>query len=145
MQIRIVLTLLSALLITSCGTTKLSKNEINEVDAGSKAIVRTYNQSLVAGMILGDEPVARIRAVDGKKVDTKLFKLDEQIALDVGLHKIEFSCSDRAGYNEKDFTETIELDLKAHHEYLVRCSFDSAFGVNGSYDSSFSVKEKRLK
>ena len=145
MQVRIVLTLLSALLITSCGTTKLSRSEVNAVDAGKKAIVRTYNQPLLAGMIFGDMPVARIRAVDGKKIDTELFKLDEQIALDVGLHKIEFSCSDRAGYNEKDFTEIIQLDLKAHHEYLVRCSFDSNFGVNGSYEGSFSVKEKRVK
>lgn len=137
--------ILSALLITSCGTTKLSKKAINEVDAGRKAIVRTYNQPLVAGMILGDMPVARIRAVDGKDVDTELFDLDDQIAIDVGLHKIKFSCKARGGYDERDFTEVIELDLKPHYEYLVRCSFDSKFGVNGSFESSFDVEEKSLR
>ncbi len=145
MQIRIVLTLLSALLITSCGTTKLSSKDISEFDAGRKAIVKTYNQPLVAGMILGDEPVVKIRAVDGKKVETEIFNLDDQIALDVGSHKIEFSCSDRGGYDERDFSETIELDLKPHHEYLVRFSFDSNFGANGYYTGSFSVKEQKVK
>lgn len=145
MHIRIIVTLISAVLITSCGTTKLSSNDISEFNAGKKAIVRTYNQPIVAGMIFGEEPVAKIIAVDGKKIDTGRFKLDEKITVDVGLHEIEFSCSDRGGYDERDFTEIIQLDLKPHHEYLVRCSFDSALGVNGSYGSSFSVKEKRLK
>ena len=145
MHTRIIVTLVSAVLITSCGTTKLSSNDISEFNAGKKAIVRTYNQPIVAGMIFGEMPVAKIIAVDGKKIDNRVFKLDEQITIDVGLHEIEFSCSARGGYDERDFTEIIKLDLKSHHEYLVRCSFDSAFGVNGSYEPSFSVKEKRLK
>jgi hypothetical protein len=138
MNIRILVTLLSALLITSCGTTKLSKKDISAFDAGKKAIVRTYNQPIVATMIFEEMPVARIRAVDGKDVDTELFNLDDQIVVDVGLHEIEFSCQARGGYDERDFSEIIKLDLKPHHEYLVRCSFDS-------FGSDFSVKEKRVK
>ena len=145
MHIMILVTLLSTVIITSCGTTKLSSKELTEIDAGKKAIVQTYNQPLVAGMIFGEQPVAQIIAVDGKKIDVERFKLDEKIAVDVGLHKIEFSCTDRSGYNEKDFTEIIQLELKPYHEYLVRCSFDSAFGSNGSYEGRFGVKENRLK
>ena len=145
MHIRILVTLLSTVFITSCGTAKLPSKELSEIDAGKKAIVRTYNQHIVATMIFEKMPVARIRAVDGKKIDIGQFNLDSQIALDVGLHEIEFSCEARGGYDERDFTEIIQLDLKPHHEYLVRCSFDSAFGVNGSYDASFGVEEKRIK
>lgn len=145
MRIRIIVTLISSVLITSCGTTKLSSKDISEFNAGKKAIVQTYNQPIVAGMIFGEQPVVQILAVDGKKIDVGRFKLDEKITVDVGLHNIEFGCSNRGGYDERDFTEIIQLDLKPHHEYLVRCSFDSAFGSNGSYEGSFSVKEKRLK
>jgi len=120
-------------------------NDVSDVDAGKKAIVRTYNRPLVGAMIFGEEPVVKIMAVDGRKIDAALFKLDEQIAVDVGLHEIEFSCSAREGYDERDFTEIMKLDIKPHNEYLVRCSFDSAFGADGSYEGSFSVKEKRLK
>jgi hypothetical protein len=123
----------------------LYSKDISEFNAGKEAIVQTYNQPLVAGMIFGEQPVAQIIAVDGKKIDVVLFKLDEKITVDVGLHKIEFRCSNRGGYDERDFTEIIQLDLKPHHEYLVRCSFDSAFGPNGSYVGSFGVIEKRLK
>jgi len=145
MYIRILITLLLSILITSCGTAELSRKDLFEFKSGKKAIIKTYNQPIVAGMILGQEPVTKIISVDGKKIDIKKFKLDEQIAIAVGSHKIEFSCSDRSGYNEKDFTDIIQLVLKPYHEYLVRCSFDSSFGVNGSYEGSFSVKEKSLK
>jgi len=145
MHIKVIVAIILASLITSCGTTKLSSIDIAEFNAGKKAIVRTYNQPLLAGMILGQEPVTKIISVDGKKIDIRPFKLDEQITVDVGLHRIEFSCSDPSGYNEKDFSEIIQLETKPYHEYLVRCSFDSAFGINGTYDSRFSVEEKHLK
>ena len=145
MHISIIVTLISSVLITSCGTTKLSSKDISEFNAGKEAIVQTYNQPLVAGMIFGEQPVAQIIAVDGKKIDVVLFKLDEKITVDVGLHKIEFRCSNRGGYDERDFTEIIQLDLKPHHEYLVRCSFDSRFAAGGGYQSSFYVEEKSLE
>ncbi len=145
MHTRILLALLSAVLITSCGTTKLSRQELSEVEAGRKAIVRTYNQPLVAGMIVDDMPVTQILAVDGRKIDSAVFRLDEQVAVDVGPHEIEFACVDRSADNEKDFTEVIQMDLKPHHEYLVRCSFDSGFGPDGTYVGDFDVKEQRIK
>ena len=141
---RILLALIFSAMVTSCGTTQLSKSDVSGVDAGKKAVVKTYNRPLVAGMIFGDEPVTKIIAVDGVKVGGAAFKLDEQVAIDIGIHKIEFSCSNRSGYDERDSTEIIELDLKPNHEYLVRCSFDSSYGDNGSYQTSFSIKEKRL-
>jgi hypothetical protein len=134
-HIRILVTLLLAVLITSCGTTKLSKKDISDFDAGKKAIVKADNMPLMAEIILWKKPVVKIRAVDGKDVDTELFNLNDQIVVDIGLHKIEFSCSDRAAEYEKDFTETIELDLKPHHIYLVDCWFESGF----------SVEEKHVK
>ena len=139
------LCILSALLIASCGTTKLSKIDRDEVDSGRKAIVKTYNQPLLASMVFEEMPVVRIMSIDGRDVDPEMFKLDDQIALDLGVHEIEFSCSARGGYDERDFTETIKLDLRPHHEYLVRCSFDSRYGAGGSYTASFSVKEKSLE
>jgi len=139
------LALILVALITSCGTTKLTKDDQAGVDAGNKAIVKTYNQPLIGAMIFEEQPVTQILSVNGEKVDGETLKLDEQIALDIGVHKVEFSCSDRGGHNEKDYIEIIQLELKPHHEYLVRCSFDSGFGPNGSYEGSFSVKEKRLK
>ncbi len=145
MYTRIIVAIISTVLITSCGTTRLSKNDISDFKTGTKAIVKTYNQPLAAGLIFGDEPVTKIIAVDGKKIHGATFKLDEQITVDVGLQQIEFSCSNRGGYDERDFTEVIQLDLKPHHEYLVRCSLDSAFGTDGSNEGSFSIKEKSLK
>jgi hypothetical protein len=142
---RAMLACILALALTSCGSTKLSKSDISDVKMGEKAVINTYNQPLIGRIIFGEQPVTKILSVDGKKVDGEIFKLDEQIAVDVGIHKIEFSCSDRGGYNENDFTEIIQLDLKPHHEYSVRCSFDSAFGADGSYEGSFSVKEKNLE
>ncbi|MDH3975043.1 MAG: hypothetical protein OEV42_12250 [Deltaproteobacteria bacterium] len=121
--------ILSVLLITSCGTTKLPGKDISDFEAGRKAIVRADNMPLWAEILLWKKPVVRIRAVDGKDVVSEIFSLNDQIVLDAGLHKIEFSCSDRAGYNEKDFTEILELDLKSHHEYLVDCWFESGFRV----------------
>lgn len=96
-------------------------------------------------MIFGDQPVTKIIAVNGKKVRIANFKLDEQITVDIGSHQIEFLCSKRNGYDERDFSEVIKINLNPHHEYLVRCSFDSSFGTNGSYQGDFSVKEKKLK
>ena len=145
MHIRIMVILLSAVITTSCSTTKLSSKELSEFDVGKKAIVKTNNQPILAGIIVEDMPVVQIIAVDGRKIDSEIFKLDEQIAIDVGSHQIEFSCTSRGGYDERDFTEIIQLDLTPHHEYLVRCSFDSAYGTNGSYEGSFSIKEKNLK
>ena len=145
MYIRIIVTLISSVLITSCGTTKLSSKDISEFNAGKKAIVQTYNQPLIGAIIFEEQPVTQIIAVDGKKLPSEIFKTDEKIAIDVGFHKVEFRCTNRSGYDERDYSEVIELNLKPYHEYLVRCSFDSAFGSNGSYEGSFSVKEKRLK
>jgi len=145
MRYRVTAIVVMAFLTTSCGTTKISSNDMAEVNAGTKAIVQTYNQPLVGGMIFGDQPVVKIISVDGKKIDSAILKLDEQLALEVGSHVIEFNCSNRAGADERDFSETMRLDLKPHHKYLVRCSFDSSFGPNGTYTGSFSVKEKSIK
>lgn len=127
--IRILVALVSAVLISSCGTTGLSKKDVSDFDAGRKAIVRADNMPLWAEILLWKKPIVKIRAVDGRDVDTKLFNLNDQIVVDVGLHEIEFSCSDRAAHDERDFSETIELDLRPHHVYLVDCWFESGFNV----------------
>lgn len=145
MYTRIIVAIISSVLITSCGTTKLSTKELSDFNSGKKAILQTYNQPLIGSMIFGEQPVTQIISVDGKKLDSVIFKTDEKIAIDVGFHKIEFSCVSRSGYDERDYSEIIELDLKPYHEYQVRCSFDTDFGPNGTYTGSFSVKEKSLK
>lgn len=146
MHIRTIIALIAVVSISSCGTTAISRNEITEVDAGRKALLRTYNQPILAGMIFGDQPVAKIISAEGmNKDDMELLKLDEAIAVDVGLKKIIVSCSNRAKYDERNSTEIIQIDFKPYHEYLVRCSFDSVYGSGGSYVTSFSVEENRLK
>lgn len=145
MNIRIFVMLSSFTLMTSCSTTKLSTTEISEIDSGKKVILQTYNQPLIAAIILDEQPVTQIMSVDGKKVSSEIFKTDEKIAIDVGTHKVEFHCTSRSGYDERDYSEVIELDLKPHHEYLVRCSFDTEFGPNGTYIGNFSVNENRIK
>ncbi len=145
MNIRIFVMLSSFTLMTSCSTTKLSTTEISEIDSGKKVILQTYNQPLIAAIILDEQPVTQIMSVDGKKVSSEIFKTDEKIAIDVGTHKVEFHCTSRSGYDERDYSEVIELDLKPHHEYLVRCSFDTEFGTNGTYIGNFSVNENRIK
>lgn len=145
MNVRILVVLVFSALITSCGTTKLSTKEISEINSGKKAILRTYNQPLIGAIIFGEQPVAQIIAVDGKKLASEILKLDEKIAIGVGFHKVEFRCTSRSGYDERDYSEVIELDLKPYHEYIVRCSFDTDFGPDGTYTGSFSVKEKRVK
>ena len=146
MYIRAIVAVMSVVSIASCGTTALSRDEITEVDAGKKAILRTYNQPILAGLIFGDQPVTKIISVEGmNKKDVELLKLDEAMAVDVGLRRISLSCSNRAREDERDSTEIIEIDFKPYHEYLVRCSFDSAYSAGGSYATSFSVEERRLK
>ncbi|MDH5784792.1 MAG: hypothetical protein OEZ16_04190 [Chromatiales bacterium] len=145
MQTKIIAALLLSILTSSCGTTKLSTKESSEFDSGKKGILQTYNQPLLASMILNEQPITQIISVDGEKLPSVIFNTDEKIAIDVGLHKIDLSCVSRSGYDERDYSEVIELDIKPYHQYLVRCSFDSEFGPNGTYTGSFSVKEKRLK
>jgi len=145
MNIRIFVVAALSALIASCGTTKLSTKEISEITSGKKAVLQTYNQPLLGAILFEEQPVTQIIAVDGNKLASEIFKLDEKIALDVGPHKVEFRCTNRGGYDERDFSEVIELDIKPYHEYLVRCSFDSDYGPNGTYTGSFSVKAKRIK
>ena len=134
-----------ALLVASCGATKLSGEDISDVGAGRKAIVRTSNQSLLGSIVFSEEETAQILTVDGAEIDSAVLKLDEQLALEIGKHVLEVGCVDRSGYNEKDFTEIIELDVKPHHEYLISCSFDSRFGPDGTYVGSFHVEERPVK
>jgi hypothetical protein len=145
MNTRIIVLLIFSIFVASCGTTKLSTKELTEFDSGKKAILQTYNQPLIGSLLFEEQPVTQIISVDGKKVDSIIFKTDEKIAIDVGLHKIKFSCVSRSGPDERDYSEVIELELKLHHEYLVRCSFDTDFGPDGPYTGSFSVKENRVK
>lgn len=144
MRYRASVVFVATFLTTSCGTTKISGSDMSEVNAGRKAIVQTYNQPLVGGLIFGDQPVVKIISVDGQKIDSAILKLDEQLAIAVGSHSIEFNCVNRASHDERDFSETMTLDLKPHTRYLVRCSFDSSFGPNGTYTGGFSVKEKPI-
>ena len=134
-----------ALLVASCGTTELSREDLSDVGAGRKAIVRTSNQSLLGSIVFSEEETAQILTVDGKEIDSAVLKLDEQLALEIGKHVLEVGCVDRSGYNEKDFTEIIELDVKPRHEYLISCSFDSRFGPDGTYVGSFDVEERPVK
>lgn len=145
MNIRIIVIFAFSLLVTSCGTTKLSTKELSEFDSGKKAILQTYNQPLIGTMIFGEQPVTQIVAVDGKKLASVIFMTDEKLAIDVGVHKIEFSCVSRSSYDERDYSEVIELDIKPYHQYLVRCSFDADFGPDGTYTGHFSIEEKRAK
>lgn len=137
--------LVLAVFVAACGTTPVPASDAAAVAAGTKALLSTFNQPLLASMILGEEPLTQIIAVDGRKLDSQILKLDEAIALDVGPHVVEFSCVRRSGPDERDYNETMRLDLKPHHEYRVRCSFDTDFGPNGTYTGSFSVEEQRLK
>ena len=145
MNTRLIATLTCSVLVASCGTTKLSTKELSEFDSGNKAILQTYNQPLIGAILFEEQPVTQIIAVDGKKLASEIFKTDEKIAIDTGVHKVEFRCVSRSGYDERDYSEVIELDIKSHHEYLVRCSFDSDFGSDGAYTGKFSVNEKRVR
>lgn len=145
MQLRITLLLFIALSLQACGTTPLSSTELNAVKTGKKAIVRTANIPLLGSMMLGEEAVVQIIAVDHKDIDSDMFKLDGQIALDIGKHVIEFRCRSRKGADDREARELISIDLKPHTEYLVRCSFDSAYASGGGYQTSFHIKERKLK
>lgn len=131
--------------VAACGTTEPSPREASEVAAGKKALVRTFNQPLLASMILGEEPVTQIVAVDGRKFDSAVLKLDEAVAMEVGTREVDLRCVRRSGHDERDYGRTLRLELKPHHEYLIRCSFDTDFGPNGTYTGSFSVKELKLR
>ena len=108
-------------------------------------MLQTYNQPLIGAIIFEEQPVTQIIAVDGNKISSEIFKTDEKIAIDIGTHNVEFHCTSRSGYDERDYSEVIELDLKPYHEYLVRCSFDTDFGPDGTYTGSFSVEERRIE
>lgn len=145
MVYRSMVVLLFSFFMTSCGTAKLSSKELSEIDSGKKAIVSTYNQPLVGSLILGEQPITQIIAVDGKKLASQILTADERVVIEVGSHKFEFNCVSRSGHDERDYSEIIELNLKPHHEYMVRCSFDTDFGPDGTYTGSFGIEEKPVR
>jgi hypothetical protein len=145
MSIRITVLLLLSVFAVSCGTTKLSTKELSDINSGKKTILQTYNQPLIGALIFEEQPVTQIISVDGNKLDSVIYKTDEKVAIDVGLHKIKFNCVSRSGPDERDYSEVIELELKPYHEYLVRCSFDTDYAPDGTYTGSFNVKEKRVR
>ncbi|MBD3677270.1 MAG: hypothetical protein HUJ27_02595 [Rhodobacteraceae bacterium] len=134
-----------SLFLASCGTTELPGGDGAAVRSGEKALVRTSNVPLLVSMTLDVPETVQILSIDGRKIDSAILKLDEQIAVDVGRRAVEVACVDRSGYNEDDFTEVLVLDLKPQHEYLINCSFDSRFGPNGTYVGDFHVEERRLR
>lgn len=95
-----IITAIFVVSISSCGTTALTRSEITEVDSGQKAIVRTYNQPIWAGMVFGYQPVTRILAADGDK-DVALRNLDDKYVIDEGLQTISVSCSHRARHDKR--------------------------------------------
>lgn len=131
-------------LVAACGTTDLPSPEVSAVQTGQKGIVRTYNMPLLASIAFDAPETAQILSIDDRKVNSPLLTLDEKIAVDVGRHVVEVACVDRSGYNPKDFTEIVILDVKPHHEYRISCSFDHRFGPNGTYLGAVHVKEKPL-
>ena len=145
MKIRILSVFIFAFLIASCGTTKLSTKDENDIIEGRKATLKTFNQPIIGAVIFGEEPVTRIVSVDGNKLPSVGLKNDEIYAIETGIHKIELSCINRRVQDERDYVETIEINFRAHHEYRVRCSFDTEFGPDGTYVGSFSVEENRIK
>lgn len=145
MKNRIISVFIFAFLITSCGTTKLSTKDTNDINAGRKAPLKTFNQPIIGAVIFGEEPVTRIVSVDGNKLPSAGLKNDEVYAIDVGNHKIELLCINRRVQDERDYAEIIEINFRPHHEYRVRCSFDTEFGPDGTYVGSFSVEENRIK
>ena len=73
MNIRITEVILVSVFITACGATKLSTNELYEVNSGKKAILQTYKQPLIEDMIFAEQPVTKIISVDGKNIDSEYF------------------------------------------------------------------------
>jgi len=145
MMFRVMLLFLFSFLLVSCAATKLSTKEMSEIQSGKKGLLQTYNQPLIASLFLGEEPVTQIISVDGQKLASEIFNTDESVALGVGVHRVEFRCASRSGYDERDYSEVMELEIKPFHEYQVRCSFDTDFGPDGTYAGSFSVKETAVK
>lgn len=145
MNTRILAVLLIFSLLTSCGTTSLSTKELSEINTGNRAILKTYNQPLIGAILFEAQPVTQIVAVDGKKISSEIFRTDESLAIDTGIHQVEFHCTNRSGVDERDYSEVVEIDFKPYHEYRVRCSFDTDFGPDGTYTGSFSIKETRIK
>ncbi len=126
---------------SACSTTQLSSQELSDLQIGKKSLLRTYNQPLPTTFMFDSQPVMQIISVDSKRVDSQIFRTDDQIVLGPGVHQIELNCVSRDGYHEKDYSEIIELEVKPRMEYHFRCSFDSRFGDSATYDGTFSIKE----
>ena len=88
---RIIVLLIFSIFIASCSSTKPSKKELSAFDSGKKAILQTYNQPPIGSLIFEEQSVTQIISVEGKKLDSVIFKTDEKLAINVGLHKIKFS------------------------------------------------------
>lgn len=143
-RLKVVVLMSSYSLLSACGTNALSEREMADIDTGAMALLRTNNQPLLGAVIGDEQPLTQIIAVDGRKLPSEIFKTDEQVAVPVGVHQVELSCVSRSGPDDRDYAEVIEVDFKPHHEYRVRCSFDSDFGPDGTYSGSFSVDEQRI-
>ena len=145
MRNRTISILIFAFFIVSCGTTTLSTKDAEDINAGKKASLKTFNQPIIGAVIFGEEPVTQIVSVDGNKLPSIGFKNDEVYAIDVGVHKIEFLCINRRVQDGRDYSEIIEINFRPYYEYKVRCSFDTDFGPDGTYTGSFNVEENRIK
>ena len=118
----ILLTTLFIIALSSCGTLKISEVDRKLVSEGKKSLLVTQNReplfyfTLIPSIIdpiIGEPISVDIITVDGKKVG-KLFKANEEVAVEPGLREIVAKCKEKVDSWNRD------IDDKSDRTYQSR-------------------------
>jgi hypothetical protein len=134
----ILLITLCIVLLSSCGTSHMSKADRKLVNEGKKCLLITRNRDpldyfyVIPILIdaLGGEPTeVDIKSIDGKKVG-KWYKANEEVAVEPGVHEIEATCTqeiddinrdidDKENLPSRSCTQTISYTFEGGKRYRI--------------------------
>lgn len=133
------LTLLLALTLTACSSVPISDADRGLIKQGKKCLLATNNREpadylyvlpIFFDAMSGNEVTVHIQEVDGKAIDTTVFRVNEEVALEPGTHFITAECKvelddtirdvdDKSGKRYQTTVDTISYDFAGGKEYRI--------------------------
>jgi len=133
------LTLLLAITLTACSSVPISDADRGLIKQGKKSLLATNNRDpadylyvlpIFFDAMSGNEITVHIEEIDGKELDTSLFSVNEEIALDAGAHTITAECKvelddtirdvdDTSGNDYQATVDTISYTFEGGREYRI--------------------------
>ena len=116
----ILLTILCVVMLSSCGTMRISQEDKKLVSEGKKSLLVTRNRDpldyffVIPILIdaLGGEPIeVDIESIDGEKVRVWL-AANERVAVEPGTHEIVATCTQKIDDIDRDIDDTEKLPYR---------------------------------